>query len=401
MGAAKKKSHTMPQSLAEVQALHAKRLKKVEQSLANFEKQRHKLATLEAQLAMLVHKDIDAAAATNAHHHPQLAPLERAYVIVNPKSKCLADGTMQIQTIVDELQAVGILAEIGLKASGKVARLLARAAVKRGDPLLIVAAGDGTIEDVAPELIGSHTALGILPLGTMNNLARSLGIPLDLRAACQLLAMRATRHLDIGRVITPDHSRKAYFLETAGVGLSAIAAPLGQDVEKGRWSSLLDNLGKFFAFETARVTIAVDNGHILHAETNLILLANAPLFGNHMLAAPNAKMDDGLLDLAVYPGMSKIDLESYFLGISDGRRVDEPRVQFHQVHKLRITADAALEAHADLDVFAQQQTWEFEVLPRALSVVVGNGLALTVPVGAAPTPPPLAGPQLIITSNAE
>ena len=399
MGAVKKQSQVLPQAFADVHAMYAKRLNKTKRALTKLESQRYKLAILEVELAELVQRYVAEHAQADGSVGAKKDKLERAYVIVNPKSKCLADGTIRLETVVDELRAVGILAEIGLKASGKVARKLARAAVKRGDPLLIVAAGDGTIEDVAPELIGSHTALGILPLGTMNNLARALGVPLDLPSACQLLAMRTIRQLDIGHIITSEPSHKAYFLESAGVGLSALAAPMGQDFEKGRWSSLFGNLGKFFVFEGAHITITIDNDHVLHTDTALLLITNSPLFGNHMLAAPNAKLDDGLLDLAVYGGMSKIDLQSYFLNISNGNRVDEPRVHFHQARKIRVTADGALEANADMDVFAEQQTWEFEVIPQALTVVVGNGIALTLPVIAAPTPPPLSGPQLPPESN--
>jgi diacylglycerol kinase (ATP) len=385
------------ETLAKARATHAKRLKKVEQALTRFEKQRHKLTVLEAELAVLARRCVDTPLPASDRSNRGIDKLgidklERTYVIVNPASKRLADGTIRLETIVEELRAIGILAEIGLKTSGKVARLMARAAVERGDPLLIVAAGDGTIEDVAPELVGSHTTLGILPLGTMNNLARAMGVPLDLHAACLLLAMGTTRHIDIGCVVTPEHLHKTYFLETAGIGLSALAAPMGQALEKGRWAALLGTLDNFLAFKAVHVAIICDDGETLQAETHLVTLSNSPLFGNHMLGAPNAKMDDGLLDLALYDGMNKIELESYFLNISDGKRVDEPRVRFHRVRKVHITADQALAANVDADVMPEQPAWEFEVIPQTLTVIVGNGIALTLPVAAAPAPPPLSGP---------
>ncbi|MFN8488374.1 MAG: diacylglycerol kinase family protein [Caldilineaceae bacterium] len=387
------------QALAQMQVKYARRLKKVERAQTKLAKQRQKLAALETDLASLARQSADAASPANDQSGSDLAQLKRTYVIVNPKAKTLADGSLRLETLVEELRKVGFLAEIGLKASGKVARRMAKAAVKRGDPLLIVAAGDGTIEDIAPELIGSNTTLGILPLGTMNNLARALGIPLDLPSACQLLAMGTTRYLDIGRVLTTKPAHKSYFLEMAGLGLSALAAPLGQDFEKGRWATLLSTLNKFLAFKATRFTITCDDGAVLQTETNLVTLANSPLFGDHLLAAPTAKMDDGLLDLATYDGMSKLELENYFLSIAGAKRVDEPRVRFQQVAKVQITTEEALPANADLDVFAEQPTWEFTVIPRALKVIVGNGFALTLPVTAAPPPPPLAAPPPIPTTT--
>ncbi|CAN5439265.1 hypothetical protein BH10CHL1_BH10CHL1_34190 [soil metagenome] len=394
MGKIKEKDQSISQKLAATQASHAKQLKKTEQALAKFEKQKHKLAKVETELAALARRTINPIVETSVSPITDDGKLERVYIIVNPLAKSLVDGTLHIETIVQELRAVGILAEVGLKSSGKVARSMARAAVKRGDRLLIVAGGDGTIEDVACELIGSDTLLGILPIGTMNNLARALGVPLNLRAACLLIAMGAARHLDIGKVIMPTHPHKAYFLEMAGVGLSALAAPMGQALEKRRWRLLLGTIDNFLTFKAVHATITCDNGEILHAETNLITLCNSPLFGNHLLAAPNAKMDDGLLDLALYDGMSKPELEAYFLNISNGKQVDAPHIRFYRVRKVRLTTDKALAANADGNVLAEQPAWEFEVIPHAFRVIVGNGIALTLPVEAAPPAPPLAGPQL-------
>ncbi len=392
MGASKQKDNSVFQILAATRASHAKRLQKVEQALAKFDKQRLKLSALEAELAVLARRCAVTTPPTDDQPSHSADKLERVYVIVNPASKGLTDGTVHLETIVAELRAVGILAEIGLKSSGKVARLMARAAVERGDRLLIVAAGDGTIEDVARELVGSQTTLGILPLGTMNNLARAWGVPLDLHAACLLLAMGTTRRLDIGSVVTPAHAHKTYFLELAGVGLSALGLPMGQAVEKGRWATLLGTLDNYLTYKAAHVIVVCDDGQTLQADTHLVTLSNSPLFGNHMLSAPKAKMDDGLLDVALYDGMNKIDLQSYFLNSSNGKRVDDPRVHFYRARKVRISADRMLAANADMRVMPEQQSWEFALLPKALMVIVGNGMAVTLPVESAPAPPPLSGP---------
>jgi diacylglycerol kinase (ATP) len=366
--------------LAEARASHAKRLKKVERARAKLDRASRKLHALEAQIARL-----DSA--------PHSDKLRRAQLIFNPRSKGVADGTYNLEQIVDCLRTHGIIAEVGIKTSGKVARGLAKAAVKRGDELVIVAAGDGTIEDLVGELAGSDTALGIIPAGTMNNIARSLGVPLDLEDASALLGAGITRHIDVGRVITNDKPKGAYFLESAGVGLSALAAPMGQDTEKGRWALLVKALGKFLTFAGAEVQVACDDGEILEAHTQVVTVSNAPLFGHNMLIGPDAKMDDGRLDVALYDGMSKLDLERYFLAISDGKRVDDPRVAFQRVRRVRVSADAPLKANADLEILSDQQSWEIEIVPSALVVVAGKGIGLTLPVESVVSVPPLSGPQ--------
>ena len=367
-------------TLVAARASHAKRLKKVERARAKLEKASRKLHALEAEIARL----------DSAQHDSRP---RRAQLIFNPRSKGALDGTYSLERIVDCLLAHGITSEVGIKTSGKVARGLAKAAVKHGDELVIVAAGDGTIEDVVGELAGGATALGIIPIGTMNNIARSLGVPLDLEDACALLGAGITRHIDVGRVITSDKPSGAYFLESAGVGLSALAAPIGQDEEKGRWALLVKAIGKFLTFAGAEVQVSCDDGELLEAHTQVVTVSNAPLFGKNMLIGPDAKMDDHLLDVALYDGMSKLDLERYFMGIADGTRVDDPRVSFRRVRRIRVSADAPLKANADLEVLAEQQSWEIESVPGALAVVAGKGIGLTLPVETAASVPPLAGPQ--------
>jgi YegS/Rv2252/BmrU family lipid kinase len=313
---------------------------------------------------------------------------------LNPASKSFLDGTHRPEEIVAALQAVGITPRMELTTPEIDARQLARKALDRGDHLIIAAGGDGTIEEVATALIHSSATLGILPLGTMNNLARALGIPLDLPDAALLLAIGATRRVDLGRVVTPDNSIEGYFLETAGIGLSAIATPMGEDAEKGRWSNLLSKLGDFFAFTSAAVTIQCDDEAPFQSQTHLVTISNAPLFGNNMLVAPEAKIDDGLLDVVVYENMELVDLTRYFFGISSGGRVTDGRVHVRRTCRVQVTADTPLPVNADLDVLAAQPRWEVEIVPRALSVIVGNGLALTLPVRAAPVTPPVAGPPL-------
>ncbi|MEZ4736575.1 MAG: YegS/Rv2252/BmrU family lipid kinase [Caldilineaceae bacterium] len=381
---------TLSTRRATLQAKHAEQLRQVEQAQDQLAGAHQALADLEAELVRLAQQQVATLDLTTT---PAGQPAQ-ASLILNPASKSFLEGSHSPEEILAALRAVGIVPQLALTTPDVSARQLARHAVDEGATLVIAAGGDGTIEEVATALIHRPATLGILPLGTMNNLARALGIPLALADAALLLAIGATRHIDVGRVVTPDDRREGYFLETAGIGLSALAAPMGEDVEKGRWSEFFSKLGDFFAFTSTRVTVTYDEHETARqAQTNMVTISNGPLFGNNMLIAPNAKIDDGLLDVAVYEGMELVDLTRYFLGITNGGRVNDMRVYSRPVRRVRITADAPLPVNADLDVLAGQHTWQIEVVPRALSVIVGNGPALTLPVVAAPVTPPLAGPQ--------
>ncbi|MCE7980612.1 MAG: diacylglycerol kinase family lipid kinase [Caldilinea sp. CFX5] len=377
-------NHHAPSRTA-IHARHTEQLRRVEAAQDQLAQAQAALAAIEAELVRLTQQ-----AMTTGAHSGQMRGVA---LILNPASKSFLDGAHSPAEIVAALQAVGITPQMELTTPEINARQLARKAVDRGDTLIIAAGGDGTIEEVATALIHSPATLGILPLGTMNNLARALGIPLDLTDAALLLAIGATRHIDVGRVVTADDRIEGYFLETAGIGLSAVATPIGEDAEKGRWSNLLSRLGDFFAFSSTGVTIQCDNEEaLLQSQTHLVTISNAPLFGNNMLVAPEAKIDDGLLDVVVYEGMELVDLTRYFFGISNGGRVNDVRIHARRAQRVQVTADIPLPVNADLDVLDAQPRWTVEVVPRALAVVVGNGLALTLPVTAAPVTPPVAGP---------
>ena len=379
-------------ALMDAQMRHAKLLKKIEKARARLEKANRKLWVLESKIANLVHQNNNSHAQPPAHTTPG-AGIRSARLIFNPKSKGALDGTFRLEEIVSYLRSYRFDVEIGVKTTGDAVRELTKEAVKRETDLVIVAAGDGTIEDVIDPLIRTKTALGIIPIGTMNNIARSLGVPLNLKDACDLLGMGTTRYIDVGRVITHDKPQGVHFLESAGVGLSALSVPIGQDEEKGRWVLLLGALGKALLFKGANVTITCDNSVVVHLHTQVVTISNAPLFGKNMLIAPDAKLDDGLLDVAIYDDMGKLELERHFLAIADGKRVDNPRVSFRRVQHVCVTSDEILEATADLRVLAGQQVWDIDILPRSLKVVAGKGIALTLPVDVVPSVPPLSGPQ--------
>ena len=259
---------------------------------------------------------------------------------------------------------------------------------------MIVAGGDGTIEEVASELVGSETTLGIIPTGTMNNLARCLGVPLDIELACALLGMGVTRRIDVGRVVSKDKTQSEYFLEAAGFGLSAIVVSAGQALEKGHWAALPHAVRKYFETQPELIRIELDDDKLLNVHTQIVTVSNSPLLGDNILIAPDAKMDDGYFDIAIYDGMTKTDLLQHFIASTKGQHSDDSKVKFYRARRVHIRAQQALNAAADKETLrAKHIELEIEIVPHALSVVVGKGIGLSIPVESAPTAPPLTGKQ--------
>ncbi len=124
----------------------------------------------------------------------------RAKLIYNPYAGGAADPTRRLDEAVRCLERHGLKMDVAVVSPAKQATKAARQAVRAGYRLVIAMGGDGTIEAVARALIGHKVRLGILPAGTYNNVALSLGIPLELEGACEVLQAGYRRRMDVGWV---------------------------------------------------------------------------------------------------------------------------------------------------------------------------------------------------------
>ena len=390
----KKERRAALAALEEARTEHARLLAQVEKAQAKAERRAAKLRALEARLFELQQQTHDPAAGRLGQAPAGDEALRDARLIVNPTAGGVDGDAEKVTEIVACLRAHGIRADLGLKTSGKAARELAQEAVDQEQELVIVAAGDGTLEEVALTLLHSKTALGILPVGTSNNLARSLGIPLALDDAYALLGMGATRLIDVARVrVEGGDGASACFVETGGVGLTAIMIPAGQALRKQRWTDVSRFFRKVLDVHPDPLALELASGEIVPVQSQVVTVSNAPLGAVNILLAPEAKMDDGLLDVTVYEDMSRTDLLAYFLAASRGEPARHPSVRTYRVERVTIRSPHPISAHADKEELPEALAFTFEAVPKALRVVAGQGVALTLPVEAVPSVPPLAGPQ--------
>jgi YegS/Rv2252/BmrU family lipid kinase len=393
MKAKKKARRQLKKEFEQAREQYGRLQAKVEKGRAKVEKRAAKLQKLEVNVAKLERRLHLGQGDANEQTKDKNTALRRARLIFKPTEGVNDRGAQQLEEIVTCLRANGILADAVLKTSGKAVRAISKEAAANRDAMVIVAAGDGTIEDVAFQLIGTKTALGVIPIGTMNNLAHAWGIPLNMEDACALLGMGLTREIDVGRVHANEKSDVEYFLETAGIGLTAIAIPAGQAAEKHRWDLLPKALRKLFDSQPTRLSIELDEGPPIEVVSEVVTVSNSPLIGKNILIAPEAKMDDALLEIATYEHMGKTDLLGYFMAVADGKRTQDARVVFHRASRVRLRSDQPVDVHSDKDVIEAQRVIDIEIVPRALRVVVGKGMALTLPVDNMPSVPPLAGTQ--------
>jgi diacylglycerol kinase (ATP) len=278
-----------------------------------------------------------------------LSTRQRALLIINSKSGPKRDSLMRVRDLAEKLDSLGIQADVTVKIRKRQARSDARKAAKRGYPLVIAAGGDGTVEAVARGLVGTETVLGVIPLGTYNNVAACLGIPNDVDAACALIATGPTRAIDVGRVLARGMKKPKLFMEMAGAGLAAALMPVGQHVEKGRWDEAAKLLPAALSLEPTETQIFLDGArHPGLWRTLLVEVANSPRNGPGLVTASNALMDDGMLDLQVYEDFNRSDIAAHFLALQMGAQPKEKQIHRMWARRARSTACGPAEPRSAL-----------------------------------------------------
>lgn len=266
----------------------------------------------------------------------------RPFLFVNPESGA-RERAHTLEDILAALADCGIEPEVCV-AHPHEAEPLVREAVKRGATLVIAAGGDGTVEWVARGLIGSGATLGILPVGTENNVARNLALPLDLRAAVRVIATGETRAMDAGVV------NGFYFLEEVGVGLEAELMPIGNQIRArnlAALAALARGVEKLLRFRARKITLRLDGQRPIKARTLQVNVCNMPRFGLHFDIAPEASLSDGKLDVVYLDTPSKWALLRYLRASRRGRPSQPASLHLHQAATIAIKSKARLRVHAD------------------------------------------------------
>lgn len=263
-------------------------------------------------------------------------------LIANPGAGKAGEAAKNLKLVVGYLEKLGFKVAVALAKPKEKATPIAKQAVKDGYKTVIAMGGDGTLEAVMRGMIGSKARLGIIPAGTENNISKSLGIPESLEDACTLIASDKVRKLDVGQVKT-SKGKKFHFFEMATVGLSAALYPDANKAVSGKLSGLKDAALTLIHQETRpKVFLTLDDESKIEVETMLVMVSNTPIFGKKFLVAPNASLQDGLLDISVYQDFGKAELLGYYAKVMDGGYSGNGKVQRYQAYKLKIKSSPKL-----------------------------------------------------------
>lgn len=291
---------------------------------------------------------------------------QRVKLIFNPMSGSLAGSPDRLQVIVAALQAAHMLPEVYLVEPEHDLRPVIKDALRRGHRLFVVCGGDGTIDLVAGALAGTRGTLGIVPAGTRNNVAFSLGIPDDPAAAVGLLRAGRRLKVDVGLAACGDEQR--VFLEACSVGLLSALFPASDDIQHGNLSRLGDLLGTLISSPVAEIRLVVDGQPALHTQAHVVVAANMLFVGPRFRVNPGSVLDDGLLDVVVYAELSKLDLLGSVIQAATGGAEDQ-RIRHYQVRRVVVETKPTMPVVVDGFPFGEGGPLRLSVRRRALNVI--------------------------------
>ncbi|MGH0030161.1 MAG: diacylglycerol/lipid kinase family protein [Myxococcota bacterium] len=302
----------------------------------------------------------------------------RTLVIANPQSRNGATGR-RWPSVERRVREFFPEVEVAHTEGPRDAERLAREAVESGVVRLLVAGGDGTLSEVTSGLasagLGDRVELGLLPLGTGGDFVRSLDVPRDLDGALRCVERGKPRPVDVGRLrfVGDDGApRVSYFLNVASFGISSLINDLVNQSTKafgGTVSFLIGTIRGILRYDSEEVEIRVDGERVFRGRFVLAAGANGRQFGGGMRIAPDARIDDGLLDLVIVEHLSVPRLLTRLPKLYRGTHLGDPACSHFRGRV--IEADAPpWTVRVELD--GEPLGWlpaRYDVLPGALRII--------------------------------
>jgi len=266
------------------------------------------------------------------------------------------------------LKGAGLDVDVELLSGGDC-EVRARAIAERGDPLLIVGGGDGTIGAAASAVVGTETAVGILPLGTLNHFARDLGIPADLDEAARLIASGKDRSVDVAEM------NEHIFINNSAIGLYPLMV-VDRDLQRKRLgrskrlAMIVASLRTLLRFNHQRLTLTVNDERTSRIDTPLLFVGNNDYRID--LGAPGEResLDDGRLSVFVMRKKTRRGLIAASIRALFDRSRKDDMVMLEDVERLRVDSRRSnLAVSLDGEVVRATPPLDYRIRKKALRVI--------------------------------
>ena len=240
---------------------------------------------------------------------------------------------------------------------------IAADAVKEGVHIVVAIGGDGTINEIARSLIHTNTALGIIPCGSGNGLARHLHIPMDHKAAIELLNKDYQVCIDYGKI------NDIPFFCTCGVGFDAfVSLKFADSGKRGLLTYLENTLHESVTYQPETYEIENEEGTVKH-KAFLIACGNASQYGNNAYIAPQASLTDGMMDVTILEPFTVLDVPTLSFQLFNKTIDQNSCIKTMRTKKIKIRRHKPGVFHYDGDPVMGGENLEVELVPHGLNVV--------------------------------
>jgi len=292
-----------------------------------------------------------------------LNPFKRVCVIVNP----ISGGKKNKQKIIDYLQAClnqsGMVVDTMITERRGHATQLANQASEKQMDLVVAMGGDGTMNEVATGLVGRKTVMAMIPLGSGNGLARSLGIPLHFHDAVDLIREGNITAIDVGRV------NEHYFFLLAGIGFdAAVGKRFDEHHSRGPIPYFYLSMQEFLNYKPKKIKLQVDD-HYLEIEPFMVTVANGRQFGNNAFVAPQAKLNDGKLNVSILHQLKLHHLPTFLPKVFNGTIDKFSHAEFYTAEKITLERTEHDFINIDGEPVFEAAQITFRIIPGALRMV--------------------------------
>ena len=289
-------------------------------------------------------------------------------VLLNRGGGALAADPALPAKVEEALRQAGLEVEVELISGGDCA-VRSRAIAERGDEVLVVGGGDGTISAAASAVMGTETRLGILPLGTLNHFARDLGIPADLGEAARLIANGSERQVDVGEM------NDRVFINNSAIGLYPLMV-IDRDVQRKRLgrskrlAMIVASLRTLARFNHHRLTLTINEERTGRVDTPLLFVGNNDYRIDYGAPGQRESLDDGQLCVLVMRKKTRRGFLAASLRAFFGRGRKDDMVRLDGVEELRVSVRRGhIVVSLDGEVVSAEPPLEYRIRKKALRVI--------------------------------
>ncbi|MDR1645411.1 MAG: diacylglycerol kinase family lipid kinase [Tannerellaceae bacterium] len=282
--------------------------------------------------------------------------------IINPISG--RGSKRKIPKMIEEMaRAKGYSLRISFTERPGHAGELARKAIDRGAKCILAVGGDGTVNEVATAMLHSNVALGIIPKGSGNGLARELHIPMDARRAIEVI--------DKENIITIDgcQANERVFFTTCGVGFdAAVSQKFAHEKRRGSLTYVKSTIEEYLCYKPEIYELFIGDRSI-REEAFLVTCANASQYGNNAYIAPQANIRDGVMDITILSPFTPLDIPSLAFQLFTKRIDKNSKIKVIQASRLTILRSKEGLMHLDGEPVICGDRIDISVIPQALRVI--------------------------------